>query len=199
MQFKLICLALTAGLVALPASAQIDPCRSEQRANTGAGAVIGGILGGVLGSNVSARGHRSDGTAVGAALGALVGGAAGHGSRNCPVYGPPSYPRSAYPPDGPYDRRDEPGRFGPGGYDRYGTRDYPQVEPGLSRDSMPDRDFRYGRVDDPDDDAYNASSNDEVRECRPVRQRTQLPDGTEITRRVEACRSARYGEWTLDD
>ena len=156
-RIKLVCLALGAGLLALPASAQsYRDCRDEQRSNQVAGTVIGGILGGVFGSNIAGRGHRGDGTALGAVVGAVAGSAAGAGTRACPVYGPA--PRSAATYGGPYDRTREPGRYGPGGYDRYGDP-YPREAPIYSEN---DRYGRYDRDNSPRSGGYADDRDDEV-------------------------------------
>jgi hypothetical protein len=156
-RIKLICLALGGGLLALPASAQgYRDCRDEQRSNQVAGTVIGGLLGGVFGSNIAGRGHRGDGAALGAVVGAVAGSAAGAGSRACPVYGPA--PRSASTYGGPYDRTREPGRYGPGGYDRYGDT-YPREAPIYSEH---DRYGGYERNNSPDAGGYADDRDDEV-------------------------------------
>jgi hypothetical protein len=156
-RIKLVCVALGAGLLALPASAQsYRDCREEQRSNQVAGTVIGGILGGVFGSNIAGRGHRSDGTALGAVVGAVAGSAAGAGTRACPVYGPA--PRSVSTYGGPYDRTREPGRYGPGGYDRYGDT-YPREAPIYSEH---DRYGQYDRDNSPGAGGYADDRDDRV-------------------------------------
>jgi hypothetical protein len=225
---KLAALALGAGLLALPATAQsYRDCRSEQRSNQVAGTVIGGILGGVLGSNVAGRGHRGDGTALGAVVGAVAGSAAGAGTRDCPVYGPA--PRSVSTYGGPYDRTAAPGRYGPGGYDRYGdtyprepryypddNRDYRDNSPGYggynsddtygrgnlppqNRDYDDDRRYQNRSYDANSDPDYYGSNNDATSECKQVVTTTRLPDGTKVTRPAEACRPTQHGEWTIRD
>lgn len=210
----LLAITASAAAMALPASAQAgyygrapgyaaptynDVCASGRRDNQAAGLVLGGIIGGVLGSNVAARGHRDDGTALGAVVGALAGSEIGRGAARCGAtqygYAPPppspaysdygygSYPASAYPPlDGGRDY----------GYDR---NDYPRGS--FGRDGEYD-DYVAGGYDRTYTDRYR---DDDIasRECAGAKQITKLPDGTEIHRPVEACRSAYYGDWTIED
>jgi hypothetical protein len=213
MRLKLALLALGAGLVALPASAQQSyrdtrDCRSVQRGNQAAGVVVGGIIGGLLGSHVAARGHRGDGTAVGAAVGALAGSAVGAGRPgDCqPAYYDPEPPppsRYGYSPAYRNDPRDTDayGRYGhPRDDDRY-SQDYryaPEDDRYRYSDDLAHSDRDGGRLDDQDYADYNRSKND-ISECRTVDSTTRLPDGSRVTRQSEACRSAEFGEWTLKD
>jgi hypothetical protein len=201
MRLKLVLLAaVVLGATALPASAQSyrENCRQARGNNQAAGLVLGGILGGVLGSNVAASGHRHDGTALGAVLGGVVGSEIGRGSTSCDptYYGPnTSYPASpaygygsynsgyAPPPPVDYSYDPEPG---------YAYEMQPYYRDSSSRKH--DRDlYPYDTRSYKHDDDYAG------RDCTEATQITRLPDGTEIRRPVEACRTARYGDWHVRD
>lgn len=204
MRLKLVLLAAAVlGATALPASAQSysQNCRQARGNNQAAGMVLGGILGGVLGSNAAASGHRSDGTALGAVLGGVVGSEIGRGGTNCDptYYGPnTSYPaspgygygsyNSGYAPPPPLPPVDY-------GYD---------PEPGYAYETQPySRDSSSRKRDRDlypyDSRSYNHGDDYAGRDCTEATQITRLPDGTEIRRPVEACRTARYGDWHVRD
>lgn len=197
--------ALAAATAAMPASAQAgyygygpggyrnDPCAVVRKDSQIGGMLLGGLIGGVLGSNVAARGHRDDGTALGAVVGGVLGSEIGRGSSRPCLPPPPPEPlgyntgynngyQPGYADDDLYGRpsvpvyRDDP---------VYSNRDYRSREPYLA-----DRD-RY---------SYNSNNRDYAgTDCTTAEQTTRLPDGTEISRPVEACREARYGGWTIRD
>jgi hypothetical protein len=205
MHLKLAILAGTLAVGALPASAQAgyygygpgrDACAAERRDNQVGGLILGGILGGIAGSNIAASGHRHDGTAVGAVVGGLLGSEIGRGGTRCgttqyapppPPYGADPYPVSNYPPPPP---------AGPG----YGYPSDPGYAP-YPDDGYYDSDVyvnrRGKRLDDRDRRSYN--DNYAGRECADAEQITRLPDGSVVTRPVEACRTARYGDWRVRD
>lgn len=191
MRIKAVLLIGAVIAMASPAFAQgsyYRNCEQSRNANQVGGMILGGILGGVVGSNSAASGHRHDGTAVGAVLGGIVGSGIGRGSVNCGP--PPGYdgqrgysgaygepPRNMYPVDP--------------GYEPYGYSDgyYEDRDIGFrDRDLYRDGNRSYNRNDD-----YAG------RDCTTVMQKTRLPDGTTITRPVEACRDTYYGDWQVRD
>jgi uncharacterized protein YcfJ len=209
--FLVTALGAALGSTAMPAAAQAyrEPCRAERGDNQAAGLILGGILGGVLGSNVAASGHRHDGTAVGAVLGGLVGSEIGRNSVNCNAYRPAYTPTPAYPPAYGYGQQPRyPSSYGYG----YGSsRGYtPAPDYGYDRDYRyddHDYDYRYrdsssrdhDRLYDNDYDDYIENDDYAGRDCSDATQITRLPDGTEIRRKVDACRDMYYGGWKVRD
>lgn len=189
--------ALAAAATALPASAQAgyygrgyndgyrDPCVAQKNNQIG-GLIVGGLLGAALGSNIAGRGHRDDGTALGAVVGGVMGSEIGRGSsRPCAPPPPPAY-STGYPVSGVYDAPPAYGRD----YDRdYDNRSY---YPERDERSLAGRD-RYPYNGDYRDSDYAGT------DCTSAEQVTKLPDGTKISRPVEACREMRYGGWTIKD
>jgi hypothetical protein len=206
MYLKLAILAGAVAATALPASAQAgyygygpgrDGCATERRENQVGGMILGGILGGIAGSNIAASGHRHDGTAVGAVVGGLLGSEMGRGGTRCRTtqYAPPPppvgydpYPVNAYPP--PLQTEPSYGYPQPG-YAPYPDDGYYNTDP----DVYVRRDRK--RLDDRRGRSYNDDY--AGRECVDAEQITRLPDGSVVTRPVEACRTARYGDWRVRD
>ncbi len=212
--------ALFLGLAAAPpAEAQryryADPCQAVQADHQAAGAVLGGVIGGLAGNGLAAPKNRAEGSVLGALFGAVAGSAIAGDSSRCSYAvrapDPAPYP-SPYPGPRSYGR-DYGYRGGPDGDVLAGGPGdaYPDSYPEDPRYADGDRDRGYPDdrqlnssgdghrrlADDDDTDMTNPDS--ELRECKPVTQRTALPDGTEQKRVVRACRYARYGDWIIED
>lgn len=217
MRLKAILLVSALGLTAMPAAAQgyRDDCRGERRSNQAGGAVLGAVLGGILGSNVAASGHRHDGTAVGAVLGGLAGSEIGRGSTNCDprYYGrSDGYRGSDYRSQGPdyrdYDRGypSYPSEYGappaiypPSDYGDYADREYRYGSGASERRSYKHDQNRSSDLYRDGNGSYNRNDDYAGRDCSEAIQTTRLPDGTEISRPVEACRDSYYGGWKVRD
>ncbi|MDP3737184.1 MAG: glycine zipper 2TM domain-containing protein [Hyphomonadaceae bacterium] len=217
MRLKAILLVTALGVTAMPAAAQSyrDNCGGERRENQAGGAILGAVLGGILGSNVAASGHRHDGTAVGAVLGGLAGSEIGRSSTNCdPRYHEPSgsYGGRDYPPYGPdsrsYDPRypsypsgyePRPAIYPPSDYGDYREREYRYGSAASERRSYEHHQNRSNDLYRDDDGSYNQNQDYAGRDCSDAIQTTRLPDGTEISRSVEACRDTYYGGWKVRD
>lgn len=106
--------ALTAPTIssAQPYGSYYDDCRTHERSNGTAGAVIGGIAGALLGSSVAPHhGNRAGGAAIGGVTGAIVGNSIGRSSAKSNSYACNGYDRRYYS----YDNR---------GYYSYDNRSY---------------------------------------------------------------------------
>jgi Zn-finger nucleic acid-binding protein len=207
MRWNLFTLSLLVAATAMPATAQVysDACRDVRGGRQAAGAVLGAIAGGLVGNGVAANKNRDEGALLGAVVGAVAGSQIGRAGNDCAptVYGSTTaYPTSSYGPSAPYYDSSAYSREyssypygsgdgywrGGGEYDRgYDARgNYPQRKPYKKLDTRHSREYEY-------------NSDFAGRECADAKQITRLPDGTEIHRPVEACRTARYGDWHVED
>lgn len=200
MRLKLACLSILALATTLPAAAdhgrgrdydrgygpdyRYEECRNEAKNKQAVGAVVGGLIGGVAGSKVAARNARDEGAVLGAVVGAIAGSQIAKSKADCDSRND----RYGYVNDRRYD-------------DRYSQDDF------YTNEYYPDVQYSgeaYGRGVGWNDelaggphDAYNPRYRDE-RDCREAIQITRLPDGREIRRSVETCRSG-YGDWQIRD
>ena len=190
-------------LAAAPASAQSygQVCNDIRNERQAMGAVLGGLAGGLIGNQSAARGARDEGTALGLVVGAIAGSQLAKGDLNC-------RPREAYPAATTYGQPNYPYNNQPyleGGPRSYGDEYYPYPDtygtyPQDSRDHVyRNREHRRESFASPEYGAYTRDDSFAGRECAEAKQITRLPDGTEIHRPIEACRTAYYGEWSVRD
>ena len=206
MRIKIALLIAGMTAAAMPAAAQ--GCEKARGNNQVGGAIVGGLLGGILGSNVAASGHKHDGTALGAVLGGAIGAGVG-GNVKCakPTYRPGVvYSGSGYNQNPNYGGQYYGGSgYGQGGYPAdpgyssdYGYDDGYRDDPYLEGD-VSSRSGRYEPLYPEDNLSYNRNDDYAGRDCTKATQITRLPDGTKISRPVEACRDAYYGGWQVRD
>lgn len=205
MRIKAVLILAALAATAMPAAAQ--NCEKARANNQIGGAIVGGILGGVLGSNVAASGHKHDGTALGAVLGGAIGAGAG-GNVKCPQ--PRYQPGVVYSGAGYNQNPNYGGQYyGGSGYGQGGYQGDPGYSSGYGDDYRDDpyldgRDYssrsdRYEPLYPEDNRSYKRNDDYAGRDCTEVTQITRLPDGTKISRPVEACRDAYYGDWRVRD
>ncbi len=206
MRLKLAALSIVALAAALPAAAQhgrdrhydqgygqdyrgqdyrYEECRNEAKKKQAVGAVIGGLIGGVAGNKIAARNAQDEGAVLGAVVGAIAGSQIAKSKADC-------------------DRRE----------DRYGYVNDPEYDDRYysngfnTNEYYPDDQYRgeaSGRGIWRNDElaggrsvAYNNRYKHE-RDCTDVVQITRLPDGREVHRAVEVCRSGGDGDWDIRD
>jgi hypothetical protein len=197
MRLKIASLSILALATALPAAAEhgrdryhdrgngpdyrYEECRNDAKNKQAVGAVIGGLIGGVAGNKIASRQSRDEGAVLGAVVGAIAGSQIAKSKADCDRRDD----RYNYVTDRDYD-------------DRY-YRDRAYTDEYYRGDEY--RGETYGRNADwggelagGPDGPYNPGYRDE-RFCTTAISVTRLPDGREIRRPVETCRSGGYGDW----